>query len=723
MRINVNNKAITLLLMSSLFVANAAYCANEDVKERYNIYYNNAVQLFKDKKYTSSINEFKKVLRFVPYDNNVKNALYTAYVARAEYFLNTEKQPKKAINDLRSALFYMKYWSEDTAGTDAAKISAIQNNLNQLLKKYENLTADAKFQNAKNLRANGEIAAAGYEFNQLKGNAKYKGQAENALFDIYKSLNNQRMALESVRAVLKINPKDAMAHYKYALLLDDIGNYNAADDEYSLAFQYSDNNPAVIEALKNLWTARSISNPKDAQALINLGALFQKSKQYDLAKAQYLKAQSVNPNDPVVLTNLASLYLETKDYKSALDTFDTMIAKNPADIKPLFYKADAYRKMCDNNNAIAQYKRVLELQSDNIEAKDGINSIVSNLKGAELTAYLKSDADTNPYDYDKQFNYAFELHKNKAYPDAIAYYKKAIAINPNMPEPYINIAQIYRLQNDTQKADAAISHGLSNLPDNKDLLALKNDIQTEEAAGLYNSALNAFNSGNYPEALNSYLKIKIQTPEVLYSIASCYFELGENEKAIEYFKKVLEKTPNDTKAMYFIANSYVNLQNSGAAIEYLNKILKLEPANADAKNALASLKQGQEGKDLDTAISLYENKKYTECLTLLDKIISANPSSAYAHYYKGAVFDETNKKDEAISEYKKAINADSDFALAYYMLAVNLDNKELYKEAVPYYDKYLALKSKDGVDDDYSKYVKSRVKELKDYLGQKQPQK
>ena len=131
----MNNKTyiISFLLVASLINnMQAAFSADSaDIKERYNIYYNNAVTLFKEKKYTSAINEFKKVLRFVPYDTNVNNALYTSYISRAEYFLNTEKQPKKAINDLRSALFYMQYWLEGNKGVDTSKIASIENNLNQ----------------------------------------------------------------------------------------------------------------------------------------------------------------------------------------------------------------------------------------------------------------------------------------------------------------------------------------------------------------------------------------------------------------------------------------------------------------------------------------------------------------------------------------------------------------------------------------------------------------
>ncbi len=715
----MNNKIyaqrLCLALTLILFCTQTGFSETpEELKERYNVYYNNGTSFLKTKQYNDAIRELKKVLRYAPYDNNVKNALYTAYISRAEDFLNVKKQPKNAINDYKSALFYMKYWNDNNSDVDRAKLSSTESALAGLLKRYENLNEDAKLQHANTLRAQQEIAAAGYDFNKLKG-TKYNYNALSSLFDIYKSLNNQKMALENIREAVKIKKENGLLHYKYALLLDDIGNIEAANDEYALAFKYGDS--ATLDALKSLWQARFNKNPKNSEALVNLGAIYQKQKQYDLAKAQYVKAQDLNPNDPVVLTNLASLYLEQNNYNGAIDIYNMMLQKNPKDIKPLFYKAEAYKKLNDNKAAMAEFKKILKIEPNNEEAKNGIASIVSNLKGDELITYLKEDAISHPTDYDKQFNLAFKLHENKDYTGAITYYKKAIAINPKMPEPYINIVQIYRLQNDTARANAAIEHGLSNLPDNKELLSMKNDIQTEEAGNLYNSAAKYFNAGDYKTALNNYLKIKLQTPEVLYSIASCYFELGENEKAIEYFKKVLQKNPNDTKAMYFIANSYVNLNNSNEAINYLNKVLALEPDNNDAKTALESLKQGEEGKDLDMAISFYEKKQYNESLGLLDKILSKNPKNAYAYYYKGVIYEEMKNTDKAIEEYKKGINADSKFSLCYYMLAVALDNKEQYSEAVSYYEKYLSLTA--GAKDDYTTYVNSRLKELKEYLGQK----
>lgn len=688
-----------------------------DIKERYSVYYNNGVNLYKEKKYNDAINEFKKVLRFVPYDVNVKNALYTAYISRADYALNTEKQPKKAILDLKSALFYMKYWDEGNKGVDSNKVTSTESSLNQLLKKYQNYNDDTLYQNAKNLRASGEMAASAYDFNKIKNNSKYTYNVLLTLSDIYKSLNNQHMALENIRKASKMKPEDGMAHYKYAIILDDIKNFDAANEEYALALKYA--NSEVLGSLKGLYEARSLNNPKNVENIINLGVVYQKMGQPEAAKAQYVKAQTLDPKNPLVLSNLASLYMENKDYNSALDIYTIMAQNNPKAPEPVLYRANAYKLMGDNNAAIKEYKRVLALSPNNEEAKAGIETIVSNLKGADLISYLTAEVESDPYNYDKQFNLAYELHKDKQYQKAVAHYKKAIAINSKLAEPYINIAQIYRLTGDTAKAEAAISHGLSNLPDNKELKNLKNDIVAEVSGNLYNSATKYFNDGDFKTALEYYKKIELQTPEVLYSIASCYFEMKDNEHAIEYFKKVLNKNPKDTKAMYFTANAYLNLKNTDSAIEYLNKILAIEPENQDAKSALAAINQGNEGRELDMAISFYEQKKYPESLSLIEKILSKNPKNAYALYYKGAIYDDTNRRDEAIGAYKQAISADSKFSLAYYMLGVALDAKEDYKAALTYYEGFLSLKAGDSVEDDFVKYVKGRVKELKEYLNAK----
>ena len=103
-------KKALFLLVLMLLLSPCTFAYTNDNPERVNIYYNNGVTYFKDKKYSSAILEFKKVIRQRPYDKTVQNALAMAYLARAQYYIDSEKAYKKAINDLRSALTYLKYW-------------------------------------------------------------------------------------------------------------------------------------------------------------------------------------------------------------------------------------------------------------------------------------------------------------------------------------------------------------------------------------------------------------------------------------------------------------------------------------------------------------------------------------------------------------------------------------------------------------------------------------
>ena len=690
-----------------------------DMSERVNIYYNNGVMYFKDKKYTSAISEFKKVIRQRPYDKTVLNALASAYLARAEYYEKSQKAYKNAINDLRSAIFYLKEWDGVILGKEGA-ISEAENKLNYLKRMYAPLkTAQAINNEAKALREQGELAASIYEYSNLYSNSNYNFSSYMTASDIYKSLNNEKMAIDCIRNAVNINAKDGMAHFKYAVILDDIGNEDAAMDEYSKALENSSGNNELLSSLENLWMARSVQNANDSQALINLGAVLQKQNKLELAKNQYLKARQINPKDPVILINLASVLTELSDWDNAIKVYDEILSKNPGDLSARYYKGKLYEKKGDKSSAIKQYREILSLKKDDANAQNAINSILSGLNGEQLSGYLYNEAINNPTDYDAQFKYAYEMHKNKGYNAAIEFYKKAIAINQNKPEPFINLAQIFITQNDYTKAKNVVAHGLSVMPNNKDLLELKDAIDKTNANNLYAKGAELYNNKQYKEALNYYLKIEYMTPEILNLIGNCYYELREGDNAIKYYNMALEKNPNDENAMLMIANLYISSKREELAREYLNKILKINPNNTEAKNTLQALNEGVEGSLLDSAISLYEQKRFDEALDVLNKLTAKNNNNAYAHYYKGAIYEEKNLLDNAIAEYKKSIQSDSKFALGYYMLAVNLDTKENYQDAIYYYDKYITLKAGEGVEDEYSKYAKTRTKELKEYLSQK----
>jgi tetratricopeptide (TPR) repeat protein len=221
--------------------------------------------------------------------------------------------------------------------------ASVQKSLKEMETRFSsNESAAQRFEQAKVLRFQDELPAAGYEFAQLFNNATYAMQAYQNAGDIYKSLNNQLDAINCYRNAIKIEPKNANVHFRYALILEEIDNNEAAGEEYNLALQYGEKNPELLDKLEQLWLARTIEDPKNAQAFINLGTVLQKKGNFVDAKTQYERALALDPTDTTSALNLASLYVSNNNFAQVIPLYDNLLAKNTLVVKVLEYKAVAY---------------------------------------------------------------------------------------------------------------------------------------------------------------------------------------------------------------------------------------------------------------------------------------------------------------------------------------------------------------------------------------------
>ena len=713
--------ALSLFLFLSMnYNAFADEYSQQDV-QRYSAYYSNGMEYLKNQQFSSAINEFRKVLRFSPYDETTQSALSGAYLARAQYYRETTKELKKALNDYKSSLFYAKYWKTNGATTSTLNslASTAQREIESIEKRLNVAQNPAsRLQNAKILRAQGDLAASAYDYIQLK-NTQYKETAYENLGNIYKNLNNLAIAMDYYKTAIDINPKNPKLHFMYGVMLDEAQNYEASMEQYNLALQYGDNSPELLEILENKWTQNIVNNPNDAQNYVNLGAIYQKQGNFENAKAQYLKAYQLDSSDETILYNLASLYVQQKNYTEAINTYDKLLVKKPNNQEVLNYKADLYEKMGQYENALKQYEAILALNPNDKEAKDSADNIILNhFSGEKLQNYLLTKAQKNPNSYEAQFNYALELHKNKNYTQALQYYKKALSINPSKEEVYINLAQIYMDKKDYSQASAICQQGLLVLPNSSELKNYLADAKEYSIGSQFDSATKLFNEKQYLKAINEYLKIPSQTIEVKMAIASCYWQLNDYKNANKYYLEILAKEPNNQEVLensayaYYTLNDYVNAKLSA------NKLLALDKTNQSAKEILAGIEENEYSNSLNDAIEKYENGDYNASLSLINKVLSQKPDDEYAIYYKGLNLDELKKTSEAIKQYKMLISKHPEFSNAYYSLALDLDNTENYKEAIGYYEKFLSLKTKNNEKDEMTEFCTSRIKELKDYLNQ-----
>lgn len=711
----MKKKVITILAIFLFLSAYGAEISQQDV-QRYSVYYSNGMEYLKNQQYSSAIVEFRKVLRFSPYDDTIKEALANAYASRAHYYRTTTKEITKALVDYKSAVFYAKFWSEENSVSMVNLANSAQKDIADFEKRLGMSSEPAsKLHSAKILKAQGELAAAGYELQTLL-NTSVKEEAYENLGNIYKNLNNLKMAMDYFKTAIDINPKNAKMHFLYGVMLDEAKNYEASMEQYNLALKYGDKSPELLEILENKWTQNIVNNPSDAQSYINLGAIYQKQGDLENAKAQYLKAQNIDSSDDTALYNLASLYVQKKEYLNAIGVYNKLLAKKADNIEVLNYKASAYMELKNYDEAIKQYEAILALQPENRDAKANYDNIVLNhFSGQKLQSFLLSKAQSNPTSYEAQFNCALEYHKNKNLESAIQFYKKALNVNPSKEETYINLAQIYLEQGKYDSAEQIAEKGLMLLPNSPELKKYLTDAKNFTANKMYDNATKLFNEKKYKEAINQYQKIPNKTKEVNMAIASCYWQMKDFKNANKFYQEILLSNPNDTEALVNSAYAYYSLNDIENAKQTAQRVLAINSTNTDAQNLIKDIESTEVANLLQEAILKYEAEDYTSASSLVNKYLSKNPNDEYGIYYKALCLDGLKKNSDAIKQYKQLISKNPNFVDAYYSLAVDYDNMENYKEAVVNYQKFVDFKK--GAKDDMTKFAVERIKELTDYLN------
>ena len=707
-----------LIVSLALLLCLSAYpeeVTQQDV-QRFSSYYSNGMEYLKNQQYSSAITEFRKVLRFSPYDPIVQGALANAYMARAQYYKDTTKEYKKALVDYKSVYFYTKLWSKNPDNSLLQMASSAKKEISDLEKKLQQpQDIDNRLLSAKTLRAQGELASSGYDYYQLL-NGKYSENAYMELTNIYKNLNNISIAIDYAKSTLDINQKNAKMHFLYGVMLDEAKNYEASMEQYNLALQYGDNSPELLEILENKWTQNIVNDPNNAQNYINLGAIYQKQGHFDSARIQYIKAMQMDSGDDTAYYNLASLYVAQNNIQGAIDTYNKLLMKHPNNIEIINYKAQLLYNAKRYDEALKQYELISSLDNNNKEAKDMAQDIIYNhFTGDKLVNYLGTLANNNPKSYEAQFNYALELHKNKKYITAIEYYKKAQNINPSKEETYINLAQIYLEQKDYNKAQDICERGLMMMPDNNDLKRYLTDSKNSLMNNDFELATKLYEQGKYKEAINKYQKIQDKTKEVNMAIASCYWELNDYNNANKYYLDVLSKEPNNKDALVNSAYAYFSLNDFNNAKSMAQKVLNIEKTNKEAQEIISNIEQKDVEDILNLAMEQYDKGEFNKAMTTIGKFLNKKPDDEYGLYYKALIFDELKKPKDAAWVYKTLIQKHPDFANAYYSLAVNLDNQENYKDAVSNYDKFINLSKEKS---DMKDFAISRSKELKEYLGQ-----
>lgn len=697
-----------LLLVSSYVNAQTVY--DDNYQENPNYVQGN--KYLQSSQYSSAINEFKKALRTNPSDAAALIGLTNAYNMRAQYYNNTVRDTEKAISDIKSSLFFIKYYSTSGNNTISKEnLAAIEKNLKILESSTKDtITTEDRFNSAKNARVKGEFAASAYDYYQIVKSPKYIFHANVALGDIYKIFNKIDSAIACYQKALEVNRNNSDTHLKLARAYEQINDFNSSLKEFDLALANSSESSEILNSLERIWQKKVDEFPKDAEAHSNLGVVYQKQSRYSEALTEYQKAEALNPSNITTKINIGTLYQEQKKYDNAISTYNLILSTQPHNVQVLVYKAECMKALKKNEDAINLYKTALSVEPNNAQIKAELYDLLKNTMSTDdVLAFLYKNVQNSPMNADAYYEFAYELHKADKIDDAITYYLETIKLDNKKIDAYVNLSQAYRQQKNYKDALAVINKAKSIDANNEQVINQYNLITQEFSSSKLFEASNAFESGDYQKAITEYKLIQPQTADSLIGIAASYQALSNTKEAINYYKKAMELAPKNDEIPACIASLYVNLNDMNNASKYIDIALEINENNKQAKELQQYIAAKTSEIQIEKAIALYDSQKFNDAVKAFSLIISKEPENATLYYYRALSYDGLNNYKSAIEDYKKTLQYAPEMEIAYYSLGVDYDSLGSYKEAKEYYQKYIEQCSEDN---EYRQYAKSRVAEI-----------
>lgn len=188
-----------------------------------------------------------------------------------------------------------------------------------------------------------------------------------------------------------------------------------------------------------------------------------------------------------------------------------------------------------------------------------------------------------------------------------------------------------------------------------------------------------------------------------YIMAIMYENLGELDRAIYEYQRVLRRDFESSVIHLRLAASFIKKNEIKKAIEELNLAAKFAPEAVEPHAILALLYLAEDKSDLAQVeyeralenaskiqpenIQIYKSlgtlylaqKKFKEAENTYRLILNLSPGDAEAHFYLGNIYDELKNRDACIKELKNAIVLKPDYpeALNYLGYVYVEENKNL----------------------------------------------
>jgi tetratricopeptide (TPR) repeat protein len=244
-----------------------------------------------------------------------------------------------------------------------------------------------------------------------------------------------------------------------------------------------------------------------------------------------------------------------------------------------------------------------------------------------------------------EHNLGAALQSDGRLDDALAHYRRAIAIRPDYAPAYNNLASTLRAKGRLDEAVAGFGRALELRPDYPE--------------AHYNLG-NALLESGRPNDAATHFQVAMQSmpvaADVHNNLGIALAARGQLAAAVEHFRQTLAIEPDSVKAHRNLGDALMTLGARQEALDHLERAAQLAPFDAAIQ--------------YDFGSALLEAGRLDEAVAAFRVAIRLAPGSVEAHNNLGIALGSQGKFDQAIAEFQTALRIKPDFTDAQRNLAV-----------------------------------------------------
>ena len=381
--------------------------------------------------------------------------------------------------------------------------------------------------------------------------------------------------------------------------------------------------------------------------------------------AQFNKQLAVNPEQPEIYLQLGNLYEKKQQWELAIRSYEQAINLNPQLVNAYICLAKVYAAELKNHDKSTNYwYQAIKLNPDWLTAKKCIT--LGNI-----------------------------LQAQKKIIKAIDCYYQAIVLSPNMLDAYHQLAELFMIRNQQKKAIQIYNKGIEyNSQNSQFYFALAQVCAKQKkwklANQYYQDAIAL--EKNFPREFPPKIDFKPHSWQAYYQLGKVLQYKKQWQIAITLYQKVNQLEPKFIPAYLSIANIYRELEKYQLAFDFYRQAIIICPqdnplrhqAIASYKNTLESLSNPQPKLYYQWGRLLRSQGDFIKAIAAYQEAIKLDPKFDPA-YIDIQYTEVATEKLEQLADFYRQIVKDYSYPLAWGNLGDVLTQQGKIKDAIACY--------------------------------------